>query len=242
MDMAAFFTVHQDLPREGPGSPEDVSWACDLAGVAADAVVLDAGAGPGGDVAALLAAVPSGRVVAVDTHADFVADMQDRFADEPRLTARAQSMAEAADFPEVPFDLIWCAGALYFLGLEDGIATLSKALKPGGALAFSHPCFFTRTPSPRALAFWEGETDPPLFVDDLVAKVEALGARVLGHRKVSDAGWEAYYQPMEARIASLRSGADAALTKALDANAAEARNWREIRDETGYLLMVLTWA
>jgi hypothetical protein len=43
---------------------------------------------------------------------------------------------------------------------------------------------------------------------------------------------------MEARIASLRSGADAGLTAMLDYCAKEASDWRAVKQETGYLLTV----
>ena len=55
MDWEAFFTVHSDLPREGPGEAADVAWALALGSVPEGAVICDAGAGSGGDGAALLA-------------------------------------------------------------------------------------------------------------------------------------------------------------------------------------------
>ncbi len=234
MDWESFFVVHKDLPREGPGAPEDVAWACALAGVAADAVICDAGSGPGGDVAALLAAAPRGRVVAVDMHFGAAADA--RFADETRARGVAGDFTELDALPEAPFDLIWSAGALYFLGLDEGPRVMARALTPGGVLAFSEPCRFVDAPSDRARAFFE---DYPLRTpEEIAAKVAEAGYDVLGTRKVPDAGWEAYYQPMEARIAELRDGADAALTAMLDLCAQEAADWRAVRDEVGYLLIV----
>ena len=66
----------------------------------------------------------------------------------------------------------------------------------------------------------------------------AAGCEILGTRDVSDAGWEAYYQPMEARIEALRPGADAGLTEMLDLCAQEAQDWRAVKSETGYHLFV----
>ena len=67
----AFFTVHADLPREGPGSRADLDWAVRVAGVSDTARILDAGCGPGADIEGLLAHAPRGHVMAVDTHAPF---------------------------------------------------------------------------------------------------------------------------------------------------------------------------
>lgn len=236
MDWQAFFTVHQDLPREGPGTAEEVAWACNLAGLPSDAAICDAGAGTGGDIAALLQAAPAGRVLAVEAQQSFVAEMAARFADATRVTVAQGDMARLQDFEEAPFDLIWCAGALYFLGIEDGLAAFAKALKPRGVVAFSEPCLFTATPSDAALAFWDGYATRTM--DGITAAVERAGYTVLGQRPVSDAGWEAYYQPMEARIARLRPDADGRLTEMLDLCAQEAAQWRQVRAETGYLLTV----
>lgn len=225
--MSAFFTLHADLPREGPGLPEDVAWAAALAGLADDARICDAGCGPGGDIPALLAAAPEGHVTAIDTHAAFVAQVPA----DPRVTARVGDMGAI----EGPYDFIWCAGAMYFLGVTDALRLWRDALVTGGAVAFSEPCLFADTPAARDL--WEGY--PATDEAGIAAQVAAAGYRTLGTRRLSDAAWEAYYVPMEARIAALRPGADDALNAVLDDGAAEIAAWRAVRAETGYLLSVV---
>ncbi|SNR97278.1 class I SAM-dependent methyltransferase [Antarctobacter heliothermus] len=236
MDWSTFFEVHKDLPREGPGTAEDVVWATGLAGLPEGAVICDAAAGPGADVEVLAQAVPGARVLAFDKQEGFVAQMRARFLDTPDVSVQRADLAETADLPRVPFDMIWCAGALYFLGLEHGLEVMRGALKPGAVLAFSEPCHFTDTPGPEACAFWEGY--PTRNRLGIVAAVTAAGYEILGTRDVSDAGWEAYYQPMEARIETLRAQGDARLTDMLDLCAKEAEDWRAVRSETGYLLTV----
>lgn len=232
MDWDAFFALHRDLPREGPGEAADVEFVFATARIAPNTRILDAGCGPGGDIAALLAAAPGAQVLAVDSHAPFVAQVEARFGSDPRVTARALPMQDCAG----PFDLIWCAGALYFLGLEAGVATLAQKLAPGGVLAFTEPCFFTPDPSPAARAFWEGH--PTRQASDIAAAVGDAGLTLLGQRPLGDAAWEAYFGPLETRIAQLRPGASASLTAILDENRTEAQNWRRLRHETGYLLSV----
>lgn len=238
MDWEAFFTLHSDLPREGPGEAADVAWALSLAGVPEGALICDAGAGAGGDVAALLA-VPGARVLAIDTHPGFVAQMRARFVGEGRVAVEEADMGQLSAHPVGPFDLIWCAGALYFLGLEAGLARMGTALKPGGVLAFSEPCLFVDAPSADAVGFWEGY--PARDADGIAAAVAGQGFETLGTRVLGDAAWEAYYGPMEARIAALRPSADARLRDMLDLHADEAALWRRVRGETGYLLTVARW-
>ncbi len=235
MDWTSFFEMHKDLPREGPGAPGDVAWAGALAQVPPGAAICDAGCGPGDDISALLGLASVARVDAFETHAPFADQARTRFAGDARVSVQCASMAELTG----PYDLIWCAGALYFLGVTEGLTAWRSALAPGGAVAFSEPCWFTDAPSAAARAHWSDEYPPMTDEAGITAWVQAAGYRVLGTRRLSDAAWEAYYTPLEARIAMLRPGADAALSAMLDKGQAEVNGWRATRAEAGYLLCVV---
>lgn len=238
MDFQLFFEVHKDLPREGPGSPDEVRWATGLANVPPDGAICDAGCGPGGDFAALLEAIPEGRLVGVDTTEHFITEALAKFDDDKRVEAKVLSMEDADSLDAAPFDMIWCAGALYFFGVPDGLAALKKAMKPGGVVAFSYPCFFTDPPSAKAKAFWGDDISLVQSEAGLLSAVAESGFEVLGHRKVSDEAWEAYYQPQDARVAALRPDASPELVEVLDMCDAEAAGWRAAKDDTGYMLVV----
>ncbi len=234
--MAAFFTLHRDLVREGPGVPEDVAWAASLADVAADARIADVACGPGGDIAALLDAAPQGHVTALDKTAHYVEAARENWRDDPRVTVLRADMAAIAN----SYDLIWCAGAVYFMGVEAALGAWRKSLGKGGVIAFSEACWFTDTPSARAEALWA--RDYPAMTDTagITAQIASAGYEVLGQRRLSDAAWEAYFTPLDARIAALRTrGADPALAQVLDEAEEEAACWRAHRDEYGYLLSVV---
>ncbi len=234
-DAENFFTLHADLPREGPGETADVAWAAEVAGLKTDAAILDAASGPGGDIGALLRAAPDGHVTAIDLHAPFIDAAADRWGKNPRVTLLTGDMTA----PDGPFDLIWCAGAVYFLGIGGALAAWRDRLAPGGAIAFSEPCYFTDTPSEGARAFWEGEGVALQTEAGVAAQIGDAGFDVLATRRLSDIAWEGYYRPMEARIAALRTGASAGLAKVLDEGAAEIAAWRAHRTETGYVLCVV---
>ncbi len=138
-----------------------------------------------------------------------------------------------------PYDLIWSAGAVYFLGIGPALTAWRDALKPGGAVAFSHPCHFTNVPSPEARAFWEGyATTDAAGID---AQVRGAGYRTLATRRVGDAGWQAYYLGLGARAAQLRpkAEADPDLAKVLRIAETEIATWHRVKAETGYLLSVV---
>ena len=234
--MAAFFTLHRDLVREGPGVPEDVAWATSLAHVAEAARIADVACGPGGDIAALLAAAPQGHVTALDKTAHFVEAARAAWGDDPRVTVLRADMATIIN----SYDLIWCAGAVYFMGVEAALGAWRKSLGKGGVIAFSEACWFTDTPSARAKGLWAREYPSMTDTAGITAQIVAAGYEVLGQRRLSDAAWEAYFTPLDARIAALRTrGADPALAQVLDEAEEEAACWRAHRDEYGYLLSVV---
>jgi trans-aconitate methyltransferase len=198
------------------------------AGTPQGARILDAGCGPGGDIATLLDH-PGAELTAVDSHPPFIEAIRAR---HPQVTAFAGDMATA----EGPFDLIWCAGALYFLGLTSGLAAFRPRLAETGAIAFSEPCLFTDTPSDEARAFWEGY--PARTEARLLADTEGAGYSILATRRLSDAAWDAYYTPLLARAAALRAHADPDLLRVILAAEAEAALWSRVKAETGYLLVL----
>jgi len=234
MTLSPFFTLHSELPREGPGDADMPLWAVRRAQVRNGARILDAACGPGADIGALLNAVPGSTVTGLDKQAHFVAAASERFAKNPRVDIRQGDIAE----PGGPYDLIWCAGALYFLGVEAGLRLWKKALSPGGLVAFSEPVWFTDDRPEQAVANW---AEYPAMTDEagILSQVNAAGYRAIGTRPVSDAGWEAYYTPLDARIAQLRAtnpGPD--LTRILDEAVAEAAAWRAHREVFGYLTVL----
>jgi len=232
-DPDSFFTLHADLPREGPGETADVAWAAEVAQLESGARVLDAACGPGGDIGALLRAAATGHVTALDSHAPFIAAAATRFGHHGRVSLQVGDMAAVTG----PYDLIWCAGAVYFLGINAALSTWRKALADGGVIAFSEPCFFVDDPSEDARAFWDGYAAQS--AGGIAVQIAAAGYDLVATRKLSDVAWESYYRPMEARIAALRHGASRELASVLDEGAAEISRWRQHRAETGYLLCVV---
>ncbi|MEX0349551.1 MAG: trans-aconitate 2-methyltransferase [Paracoccaceae bacterium] len=236
MDWDAFFRIHQDLPREGPGSPEDVDWVLSETGLNGAVSVCDAGCGPGADLEVLADRLPEARLLGLEMQEGFVASAQKRcarFGD--RVQARLGDMAD----PGGPYDLIWCAGALYFLGVTEGLKSWRSALAPGGYVAFSEPVKLPGEMPPAAREFWE---EYPAITDiaGIEARVAAAEYDVLGTRLIMGQGWENYYGPLRQRIAEMRAASpDPALTKMLDTNAREIALWEAAPDHIAYALLLV---
>lgn len=232
--MEAFFTLHRDLVREGPGEASDVAWAAEVAGLVQNAEIVDIACGAGADIEALLRAAPKGHVTALDLTPHFVDAVRAIWGGDDRVTVLRADMSRVAN----TYDFIWCAGAAYIIGVDVALKSWRKALRPGGVIAFSDACWFGEKRSDRAVAQWQ---EYPAMTDEagLTQRIKDAGYEVLAQRRVSDQGWENYYGPLDARIAALRPGADAPLSAVLDEAEAEAARWRAHRDEFGYLLSVV---
>ena len=232
----AFFTVHRDLPREGPGLAEDVLWALEVAGTPEEAVMLDAASGPGADTVTLAEARPGARIEAVDLQPHFVEEVRRRaegFGD--RVTARE------GDYTQLygNYDLIWCAGAAYFKGFLTVLDVWRDHLAPGGAIAFSEPALIEVPPSEGVGAFWDGEGDIQ-GLPELEDMLRAGGWRIEAQRWIIGEAWEAYYTPKAARCGMLKAGdPHPVLASVIAETEREIALWQENKDEIAYSLFVV---
>ena len=232
----AFFTIHRDLPREGPGLPEDVLWALYVAGTPEHARICDAACGPGADTVTLAEARPDARIDAVD--------LQAHFLDAAR--ARCQRHGDRVrfrqtDYTSLPgdYDLIWCAGAMYFEGMETVLDAWRHRLLPGGRVAFSEPAWVSEPPSPEAQAFWSAEGHVE-GLSSLCKRLGQAGWHILGQRWLIGAPWEAYYAPMKDRLGMLRAqDPNEAVAGAIDEAQQEITHWETAPDQIAYVLFVV---
>lgn len=229
----AFFMVHRDLNREGPGLPEDVHWV--LNKIPAPNRVLDAASGPGADTETFALALPNATIAAVDWQQHFAEAARARTS---AFGARVSCAAGDMFAVDGPFDLIWCAGAAYFAGVTESLTHFRAQLAPGGHVAFSEPLAPASDAPAAAHAFWD---DYPALTDfaGIKQRIEAAGYTCLATRPVVGAAWAAYYTPMQARIDALRPTAGADLLEALNEAQAEIDGWRAAQDHIVYLLCLV---
>lgn len=229
--MSAILRLFDGLDRCAPGDAASVALA--TAALAPDAVVLDAGCGRGADLPALLAAVPQGRVVAVDLAAPFIDHVR---ATWPRVQAH---VADMLDPPGGPFDLIWSGGAAYGPGVSACLAAWRKVLAPGGRLAFTELCWRGSAVSAQARRFWAADYPAMGDVAALEATIHAAGLRIVASDWLSDAAWAAFYDPVAARIDALAQDPDLQMQAVLSGFRAEIALWRDHGAQYGYRLNVV---
>jgi trans-aconitate methyltransferase len=229
-----FFLIHSDLPREGPGDLESLNWALSQIALPETPRILDAGCGPGADIPGLLVHRPLAQIEARDTHAPYIDRIMATYADDPRVQASTDDMAT----PSGQFDLIWSAGAVYFLGVRAALTGWRDHLTPSGAVIFSEISWTGAPVSDAAKDHW-AEYGAMQDWQGVLADVKAAGYRVIAHRFLPRAAWANYYGPIQARVDELRAAnPDQALIGFLDAEQAEIDLWRAHGDEYGYLQVV----
>jgi SAM-dependent methyltransferase len=204
-----------------------------LAGLRPDAVVLDAGCGRGADLPALVAAVPQGRVVAVDLAGPFIDHIR---ATHPRVKAHQADMMAP---PGGPFDLIWSGGAVYGPGVAACLGAWRGHLAAGGRVAFTDCCWTTPTSSPAAREFWAAEYPGMGDVSALEAVIAQAGYRLVHAEWLPASAWQAYYAPVAARMDALAGDPDPDMQAVIAGFRAEIALWRAHGADYGYRLSVL---
>lgn len=240
----AFFAVHRDMPREGPGDRASMEQALRLAGpLPPRPDVLDIACGPGGQTIDLAELLPDARITALDGHPPFLAQLETR-AREAGVLDRieiVQGDMNRLPYPPRSFDLIWCEGAAYIVGFEAALAAWKPLLRPGGVLALTEPVWLTDDPPAPVVACW---AEYPAMEDVASARRRAIacGYGLLGDFVLSDAAWETqYYGPLETRLetTTARLAGDPVAEAVLAEIRAEIDVRRAWPDTYGYLFLVL---
>lgn len=243
-DLAFFYEIHSHIRRQGPGNQASTLKALQLAGtLPSKPVVLDIGCGPGAQTAHLAQALDGARIGAVDNHQPYV-DAANQLLKETGVADRAQAQLgdmTQLDFPDGYFDLLWCEGAAYIMGVHRALAHWRRLLKPRGVLAFSEAVWLTETPPGEARQFWQ---DYPAMMDMQGNRrlIEAEGYELLGDFVLPpEAWWDDYYQPLEDRIKALalQHKDQMQALQMLAATRAEIDLYRRYGDSYGYGFFIL---
>lgn len=242
-NMEYFYELFDLLPRGGPGNNESTRRAfAAIPNLPPQPLILDLGCGPG-EQTLDLAKISKGKIIALDRHQPFLDKLMNNARDAGLADAIIPtnvSMLEM-DFADQIFDLIWSEGALYFMGLQNGVKRCRQLLKPGGCLAFTDmTSYSTDMPKPVADLFFSEMADFP-DLSGKIAMIEAEGFTVLEHFTLPKTAWlDNYYAPMEIELPRLEKkyqDNDAALA-VFQSMRDEIAKYREYSDYFGYEFLV----
>jgi ubiquinone/menaquinone biosynthesis C-methylase UbiE len=207
MDETFLFTMHEGLPRQGPGSTACTKKMFSLIfGLPENPVILDIGCGSGMQTIDLTLICPKARITAVDMYSPFLKGVIER-AKTAGVSYRIRTVQASMDnlpFTASSFDLIWAEGSIFILGVEHGITSWKKFLKPDGFLGFTEATWFTTTPSENVRSFWQENYPGIKTVDEIKTLANRAGYTCIADFSLpASAWWDDYYTPLLARLPAL---------------------------------------
>ena len=120
------------------------------------------------------------------------------------MEARVADMRRL-DFADGSFDLIWCEGAIYNVGVETGLRDWRRLLGRGGHAALTEVCWRKPNPPAECAAFWNREYPAIRDAPALLAAIDACGYETLGHFPLpASAWWDDYYCPLQRNVTAFR--------------------------------------
>ncbi|MBF8186169.1 class I SAM-dependent methyltransferase [Nonomuraea sp. K274] len=199
---SAFLTLHDGLPRQGPGSDDTTRRLLALAGpLPRRPRALDIGCGPG-RASLLLAGGAGAEVTAVDLYQPYLDDLTQAAADRGLGHAISTVRASMADLPftDQSFDVIWAEGSVYLMGFDAALRSWRRLLAPGGVLVLTECEWTTGSPSGPARAYWDG-IYPLRTPEGNLAAAHAAGYDVPALHPLPDGDWfDEYYTPLADRL------------------------------------------
>ncbi len=197
-----FLEFHHGLLRKGPGTDAATTEAFRRVEplLPPSPSILDVGCG-GGAQTLVLAALAPGHLLAIDSYPPFIQELRDRVAARGlsgRVTARVGDM-KALGLPPASFDLIWCEGALFVLGFEQGLRTLRPLLRGSGVIVVTEATWMQPVDEvPADVRAFFAEACPAMTdVEGNLALARRAGFAPLDHFTLPAEGWAAYVDPLE---------------------------------------------
>jgi ubiquinone/menaquinone biosynthesis C-methylase UbiE len=138
--------------------------------------VLDLGCGAGAQTLHL-AELTAGSIIAVDSHAPWITQLEQTIAEHGLADRVRPIQADMASLPYDPesSDLIWSEGALYNVGIEPALRICRRLLRPGGYLAFTDAVWRRASPPAEVLAVFERDYPEMGWVGDILTTIEPEG-------------------------------------------------------------------
>lgn len=200
--------------------------------------ILDIGCGTGAG-GLLLAKRLKTETVCLDNYPPFLEQLEQ--------TAKRQGLANYIStvnasmfqlpFASASFDLIWSEGSAYIMGFEKALHAWRPLLRSEGYLFISEMCWFTDSPSAKAVAFWKEEYPAMASVEKCIERAESNGFEVILSEPLPQKAWDNFHADMQQQIALMLAeyGPNAAFEDSLH----EIKIFKAYQDEFGYQCYLL---
>ncbi|GIU22384.1 MerR family transcriptional regulator [Shewanella schlegeliana] len=212
--MADFELIFDGLERLGPGTEADSLTA--LKAVLSSTESLKAEPFNSGE----LLEIGCGRGIATRVlaqHSVFTITALDN--DESSLNSLNKSLDKAlkqrvntvcASMTELPFepcqfDVIWCEGGAYIMGVEQALKDWKPYIKAQGYLVLSDLVWSSDTPSDELREFWLQEYPDMVSAKQRIEQAKQAGYELIDSFPLSEQAWSDYYAPLKGRVDELET-------------------------------------
>ena len=146
---------------------------------------------------------------------------------------------ENIDIAKRSVDLVWAEGSIYVMGIDRALAMWRPWLASGGCVAFSDFVWWTDDRSDEAIEFWASEYPEMATEVAIHSTAEAVGYQLVSSFRLPKEAHDAYYLPLETRVAELEERDDGGVLNALESIRTEIDLVRRFSDEAGYTFFIL---
>ncbi|MDW7732845.1 MAG: methyltransferase domain-containing protein [Methanolobus sp.] len=245
MEESVIFEIFDGLPRQGPGRNECSEKAFNLIPtLPPGARILDIGCGVGMQTLHLAGMCENCHITASDIYQPYLDKLMENAA-EKGLAGKISAVRASMDdlpFSDCEFDVIWCEGAIFVIGLEKGLNYWKHFLREGGYMALTEATWFTDTPSEEAKQLWQVSYPDIKTIPETEQTIESTGYKVISSFKLpASAWWDDYYDHFDRMLASaeakFKGNTDAEMV--MEFSRKEMEVFREHSDEYGYTFFVM---
>ena len=203
-----FYEVFENIPRQGPGMNSATRKAYQVIRslLPAHPSILDIGCGKGVQTLEL-AGINEGHIHALDNKPFFLKCLNEEAEKKEcsdRITCIEADM-NSMPFANGSFDLIWSEGAVFIIGIREGLSRWKKLLKPNGIIVLSDLVWLTESRPTDIASYLEEECQYMLTIQEVLEEALKHGYRCIDHFTLPDEGWtREYFLPQKKVIADLR--------------------------------------
>ena len=205
--MEAMIDLFRGLERMSPGSEATTARAFQIASSGLDlSTLVEFGCGSGVSTMQL-AQLSGAAITAVDNCMVFLSQLEQKVNQaglSQQVEVREQSMDTA--WPEgTQFDLVWCEGSAYAIGVENALAQWRELLALGGRIALSDLVWLDPHPAAEVQQYWKEQGVTLCYRDDTRTRFASHGYQVLEDFVFPDQDWQNYYQPLKKYLPQWKS-------------------------------------
>ncbi|MBN2522900.1 MAG: class I SAM-dependent methyltransferase [Bacteroidales bacterium] len=239
-----FYEVFENIPRQGPGNNSSSRGAFQRIekDLPAQPEILDIGCGKGVQTIQL-AKLSEANITAVDNHRVFLDALKVaavKAGYDNRIHPVNSDMTKM-NFQTL-FDLIWSEGAVFIIGIKEGLKQWKKYLKPCGFMVLTDLFWLTDTRPDELTRYLEEKCLYVLTVDEAIREAETQGYLCIDHFTLPLEGWTTeYFHPQKKVIRQLRKkyAGNKEAMDTFDALEYENKMFLKYHDYFGYEFLIL---